>query len=94
MKKEKARPVVVISNDLYNSSKREDLLVLAISGSQKNKLSFEPEIEEWQEAGLLKPSILKASIATIDQSLVIQKLGSLAKEDQNHLNQLLELVIG
>lgn len=90
---QKARPVVVISNDAFNSSKRGDLLVMAISGSIKNKLDFEPEIKEWEQSGLLKPSILKAAIATIDQNVIIQKLGKLQTTDQQELEKLVQFVL-
>jgi mRNA-degrading endonuclease toxin of MazEF toxin-antitoxin module len=92
--KEKARPVLVISNDTFNRSKRQDLLVMAISGSLDNKLLFEPEIEFWKDAGLLKSSIIKAAIATIEQQSVIQKLGTLHIGDQSKLKALLNEIIG
>ncbi len=92
--KEKARPVLVISNDSFNQSKRQDLIVIAISGSLDNKLLFEPEIEFWREAGLLKSSIIKAAIATIEQQSVIQKLGTLQVGDQPKLKALLAEIVG
>ena len=91
--KEKARPVIVISNEYFNNSKREDLMVMAISGSVVNKLPFEPVIEMWQEAGLLKPSIIKAAIATIEQTSVIQKLGELKSKDQLSVKALLDNIM-
>jgi len=59
----------------------------------QTKLTFEPEIEHWQSAGLLKPSILKAAIATIEQDSVLQKLGVLHKTDRQKLDQLLAVIL-
>lgn len=89
----KARPAVIISSESFNNSKRDDLMVLAISSSFENKLSFETEIINWQSAGLLKPSLFKAAIATIEKGLVIQKLGTLEEIDQQALTKLLNQIL-
>jgi mRNA interferase MazF len=41
----------------------------------------EAAIEKRKEAGLLKPSILKPLVATIEKGLVLRKLGRLGEED-------------
>ncbi len=61
--KYKARPAVVISTKNYNQTNHNTL----ISSQLKNISSFESEIKFWKEAGLLKPSIFKSSVATIEQ---------------------------
>jgi len=38
-------------------------------------------IEDWQAAGLLKPSAIKEAISTIEQTLVLKKLGRLSSKD-------------
>jgi mRNA interferase MazF len=52
-------------------------------------------IEDWQEAGLLKPSSIKPAISTIEKSLVLKRLGKLSTKDfismENALLQLLSL---
>ena len=90
--KYKARPAVVISSDIYNENKRETLIILAISSSKENKLDFELEIHNWQEAGLLKSSIFKSSIATIEKEFVITKLGNLNNEDMRRLEEMLAVI--
>jgi mRNA interferase MazF len=39
-------------------------------------------LRQWQAAGLIKPSAVKPVIATLEQGLVIRRLGALAAEDQ------------
>lgn len=87
--KYKARPAVVISSELYNKSSRETIIILAISSQIENKLEIEPVIKNWKESNLLKPSIFKSSIATIEKSFVITKLGSLSKYDRTNLDALI-----
>jgi mRNA interferase MazF len=90
--KYKARPAVVVSSNDYNSNKRDTLLILAISSGFENKLNFEVELENWKEIGLLKPSIFKAAIATIEKESVISKIGTLTTIDKNKLEKMVGLI--
>lgn len=90
--KYKARPAVVISSDLYNENSRDTLLILAISSSIENKLDFELEIYNWKESGLLKPSIFKSALATIEKDFVVNKLGALTPHDIDRLEKLIEVI--
>lgn len=90
--KYKARPAVVISSDIYNENGRDTSLILAISSSVENKLGFELEIKNWERSGLLKPSIFKSSIATIENSFIVSKLGCLNDEDVKRLDKFLEII--
>jgi len=90
--KYKARPAVIISSNIYNDNKRETLLILAISSMITTKLDFEIELHDWKESGLLKPSVFKSSIATIEKDFVITKLGSLSKNDKDRLETLIQTI--
>ena len=68
---------------------RDTLLILAISSNVKNKLGFEAAIENWQASGLLKPSIFKSAIATIEKNSLLTKVGNLDKTDKEKLDQML-----
>ncbi len=87
--KYKARPAVVVSSELYNNNSRETLLILAISSSGLNALNIEPKIKEWHKAGLLKPSIFKSAIVTIQKDFIITKLGRLGSDDIDALDRLI-----
>ena len=88
--KYKARPAVIVSSEFYNQNSRDTLIILAISSQINSKLKFEKKIEKWKESNLLKPSIFKASIATIEKDFVVTKLGSLCNQDRDNLDKLLE----
>ncbi len=90
--KYKARPAVIISSDKYNTNKRNTLLIMAISSSQENKLDFETDVEYWKDAGLLKPSIFKSAIATIEKEYIITKIGSLSDNDIKQLENMIKII--
>lgn len=74
----KKRPAVVISSDGYNENS-PDIIIMAITS--RTEQTFPPVpiragnigecfIENWQTAGLLRPSTMKPAISTIEKSLI------------------------
>jgi mRNA interferase MazF len=47
-----------------------------------------------EEAGLLKPSVLKPLLATIEKGLVLHKLGRLQEGDRRALRGVLDDILG
>ncbi len=75
----KKRPAVVISANSYNNTSH-DAVIMAITSQIAKTIGIgECLITNWQEAGLLKPSVLKTAISTVEQSLILKKLGRLSK---------------
>jgi mRNA interferase MazF len=90
----KKRPAVVVSSDLFNSQ-YADLIVMAItSKSVTGTVVGEVAIADWSDAGLLKPSIIKPVVATIEKGLVIRKLGELQESDREELEKVLPDIFG
>lgn len=89
----KQRPSVVISSRDYNQE-RPDLIVMAITSQIKTQMTLgEMAIVEWENAGLLKPSVIKPVIATIEQTLVRKRLGQLGETGQVSLHSALGTII-
>ena len=88
--KYKARPAVVVSSSLYNEFSRDTLLILAISSNVNYKLNFELEITNWKTSGLLKPSIFKSAVATIEKSHLLTKIGTLSDMDIKSLEIMIQ----
>jgi mRNA interferase MazF len=88
----KRRPAVVVSSDRYHRE-RADLIILAVT-SQARPAAGEAVIAKWKEAGLLRPSVLKPVLATIERGLVLRKLGRLEEEDRGALRELLRTLLG
>jgi mRNA interferase MazF len=51
-------------------------------------------VQDWHAANLLRSSAIKPVIATIEQSLVIRRLGQLSSRDQSALRKTFATVIG
>jgi len=89
----KKRPAVVVSSSAYNRS-RPDLIILALTSQPGTTYAFGgTSLSNWKGAGLLKPSVFKPILATIEKSLVIQKMGRLHASDQKTLQQVLKTII-
>ena len=90
----KKRPAVVISANAYNTE-RPDLIIMAVT-SQIKPVSIIGEviIQDWQEAGLLKPSAIKPVITTIEKPLIIKTMGRLNEKDQTALHESLKVILG
>ena len=90
----KQRPAVVVSSIAYAQA-RPDVVLMAITSQVRAPLAFaECALADWQVANLLKASVLKPLLATLEQSLIIRQLGSLSSRDQAALRQVLALIVG
>lgn len=90
----KQRPAIVISSAAYNLA-RPHLVILALTSQVRAMPDFgEAPVRDWRGAGLLKPSMMKPIVATVEQGLVRKLLGRLVREDVASLRQPLGGVIG
>jgi mRNA interferase MazF len=90
----KQRPAVIISHQIYNSSK-PDVIIMAVTSQMRAVPTLgEHWIRQWQAAGLLKPSAVKPIIATLEQRLILKTLGTLAMQDQEALRQIIGQIVG
>ncbi len=90
----KKRPAVVVSSALYHSE-RNDVIVTAVTGYRAFPVyQGDVVIFAWKTAGLLKASIIKPVLTTLEASLVIKKLGALQEDDTKALRSALHSIIG
>ncbi len=76
----KKRPALVISPDKYNTG--PDILISFITSKlDREKRIGDYKIARWEESKLPKPSLIRMKFATIDQTIVIKKLGRLSEFD-------------
>jgi mRNA interferase MazF len=76
----KRRPAVVVSSDAYHRERPEPAF-------------GDAAVAKWKEAGLLRPSVLKPVVATIERGLVLRKLGRLEDEDRAALRKVLAEIL-
>jgi mRNA interferase MazF len=90
----KRRPAVVVSSAAYHRE-RPDLVILGVTSQARPAGGVgEVAVAKWKEAGLLRPSVLKPVLATIERGLVLRKLGRLEEEDQRALRKVLRTILG
>ena len=90
----KKRPAVVISSERYHRE-RPDVLVMAITSQVRQQLAVgEAIVDEWKAAGLLKASVIKPVITTLERSLIIRKLGRLSDAEQQRIHESLTAILG
>lgn len=90
----KKRPAVVVSSSGYNANRR-DLVIMAITSQVRQPPGFgEALVNDWQAAGLLKPSMLKPVFTTIEQGFVVRTMGTLAANDLRSLREAIAQIIG
>lgn len=72
----KRRPALVILD-----TGDEDIIVVRVT-SQVAQTAFDVELMEWQQAGLLLPSVVRVhKVATLEKRLVERRLGALTPSD-------------
>src|SRR6266481_2896614 len=77
----KKRPALIVANATYLAS-TSDLIVCAItSQTRAERIVGATAVRRWREARLLKRSVVKASIHTLDRASVYRRLGRLTTED-------------
>ncbi|MCH7736621.1 MAG: type II toxin-antitoxin system PemK/MazF family toxin [Chloroflexi bacterium] len=90
----KRRPVLLLSSDLYMEG-RQEVIVSAITSNTRRLLTGDHLMFDWEEAGLLFPSVTTGILRTIKQSMIERKMGVVSRRDlteiESNLTQMLEL---
>jgi len=89
----KRRPAVIIHSPAYQD--RPDVILMAITSQIRQSLAAgEALLQDWQGAGLAKPSVFKPLIATLENGQIVKRLGKLSAEDRKRLAGVLNNVLG
>jgi len=71
------------------------VIIMAVtSQARRASLIGEIQVKDWKGAGLIKPSVIKPVITTIEKSLVIRRLGRLKQDEQEALRKAISKVVG
>lgn len=90
----KKRPAIVVSSDAYHRDRRDVIVMAVTSQARPGSAVGESAVERWQDAGLLKPSVVKPVLATIDRDLILRKLGTLRDDDRGAVRSALSAIFG
>lgn len=88
----KRRPAVIISSNDYISG-RQEAVIAAITSQTDRVLIGDHPIGNWQEAGLLFPSVATGIIRTIKQEMIARKLGIMPPGDMKAINEKLHIIL-
>jgi mRNA-degrading endonuclease toxin of MazEF toxin-antitoxin module len=90
----KKRPAVVVSSAAYNRV-RPDVILMAITSQLSGYSRIgEVVVADWKAAGLLRASVIKPILTTIEKALVIRMLGKFEQQDLHGLRDALNEIIG
>jgi len=71
----KKRPAVVISVEKYHRGGSK-LIVAGLTGNMTSPARFgDVSIQHWQQAGLVKPSVFRGVVTTVDELDVVRSMG-------------------
>ena len=90
----KRRPAVIISRDDYHANRPDAILMGVTSQIRQPLIPGEEILDDWQAAGLLKPSMLKPLIASVQQDRIVKSLGQLSAADLERLKSAIQAILG
>ena len=90
----KSRPALVVSVDRYNHD-TPDVVIMSITGKLAG-LSHpgDYEIQDWRQAGLLRPSKLQTKLVTVESSIIAGKRGRFSSRDLVAAEHGLRIALG
>ena len=90
---ERRRPAVIVSSDAYHQS-RQEAIIAAITSRTDRILVGDHLISDWQDAGLLFPSVATGIIRAIKQSMIAKKIGTMPRHDMQAIEDNLRDALG
>jgi mRNA interferase MazF len=90
----KRRPALVLSSELELQSRIGHSVLAMITSKDTPPWPNDILIEEWDEAGLPNPSKVRMKIFTLDDRLILEKLGTLSEGDQKTVSKTLKKTLG
>lgn len=90
LRSSKQRPALVVSSKAFVAA-GEDVVVVAISGQRVERPgSFDCVVKDWEAAGLLMPSVVRAGkLVTLHGDFIRRTLGLLSVSDREAVDGLL-----
>ena len=77
---EKRRPALVLSEPSFQQACGHLLLAMITSATQSS-WPLDWPIQDWQDAGLPKPCLVRFKLFTLDERLILKPLGALSAAD-------------
>ena len=88
----RVRPAVVVSSEQYSTHTSD--IVVAMVTSQPQTGFIDCALRDWQQAGLIHPSWVRAKLATLAQGLIRFAPGRLSGRDVKAVERTLRMALG
>ena len=88
----KTRPAVVVSIEAFQRDTGD--VTVAMITSVPRTTPYDYALQDWQAAHLLRPSWVRAKLATLNPALVRYKPGSLSDTDLAEVERRIRLALG
>jgi mRNA interferase MazF len=86
----KRRPAVVVSSEAYHRERPDVILAVVTSQINKSISATDYVLQDWQTAGLNKPSAVRIFLFTIPQSKITE-IGELSERDWTKVKTRLQI---
>ncbi len=87
----KRRPALIISSASFNRAHGQSILTMITSAG--GDWPSDVAIQGWREAGLNVPCKVRFKLFTLDDTLIVRKLGTLSKRDGEAVKEALARVL-
>ena len=88
----KRRKALVLSDSVFNQKNASSLLMM-ITSAARSAWHLDVSLAQWSQAGLRKPCLARMKLFTLDNGLLLSKVGHLTKDDQQRVTQALRAAI-
>ncbi len=90
--KSKRRKALVLSNKHFNRENGVSVLAM-ITSAEHSRWYLDVELAEWQKAGLRKFCVVRMKLFTLDNELIIGRVGQLTEKDSAKVTQAFKKVL-
>jgi mRNA interferase MazF len=84
----KKRPALVLSKQEYQC-KTGHLILLMITSANNSSWSSDIQISDLSAVGLKNPSVIRFKMFSLDERLIIKKIGNLSELDRQKVKEIL-----
>ena len=88
----KRRKALVLSDAVFNQKNASSLLMM-ITSAARSAWHLDVPLEQWSQAGLRKPCLARMKLFTLDNGLILGRVGRLTAKDQQRVTLALRAVL-
>lgn len=83
----KRRPALIVSSAAFNAGHHQS--ILAMITSARTQWQSDVAIQDWRQAGLNVPCKVRLKLFTLDDGMIVSKIGALTERDRRAVRNAL-----